>query len=123
MYISILLMHSSIPAIIPFVLIKRWYVEFVMTLYVQMMVCETRSKSYPDSKVHGANMGPIWGRQDPGGPHVGPMNVDIWVAAGDQAITLVIDTFWNCNGVNGVEFYRSVAQRKYRHTQVFCSEY
>ena len=28
----------------------------------------------PDSKVHGANMGPIWGRQDPGGPHVGPMN-------------------------------------------------
>ena len=28
----------------------------------------------PDSKVQGANMGPIWGRQDPGGPHVGPMN-------------------------------------------------
>ena len=28
----------------------------------------------PDGKVHGANMGPIWGRQDPGGPHVGPMN-------------------------------------------------
>ena len=24
----------------------------------------------PDSKVHGANMGPIWGRQDSGGPHV-----------------------------------------------------
>ena len=22
---------------------------------------------FPDSKVHGANMGPIWGRQDPGG--------------------------------------------------------
>ena len=31
-----------------------------------------------DSKVHGANMGPIWGRQDPGGPHVGPMNLAIW---------------------------------------------
>ena len=28
----------------------------------------------PDSKVHGANMGPIWGRQDPSGPHVGPMD-------------------------------------------------
>ena len=26
----------------------------------------------PDSKVHGANMGPIGGRQDPGGPHFGP---------------------------------------------------
>ena len=23
-------------------------------------------------------MGPIWGRQDPGGPHVGPMNFSIW---------------------------------------------
>ena len=33
----------------------------------------------PDSKVHGENMGPIWGRQDPGGPHVGPMNFAIWV--------------------------------------------
>ena len=34
--------------------------------------------NHPDSKVHGANMGPIWGRQDPGGPHVGPMNFVIW---------------------------------------------
>ena len=34
---------------------------------------------YPDSKVHGANMGHIWGRQDPGGPHVGLMNLAIWV--------------------------------------------
>ena len=32
----------------------------------------------PDRKIHGANMGPIWGRQDPGGPHVGPMNFAIW---------------------------------------------
>ena len=31
-----------------------------------------------DSKVYGANMGPTWGRQDPGGPHVGPMNFAIW---------------------------------------------
>ena len=35
-------------------------------------------KDTPDSKVHGANMGPIWGRQAPGGPHVGPMNFAIW---------------------------------------------
>ena len=33
---------------------------------------------FPDSKVHGASMGFIWGRQDPGGPHVGPMNFAIW---------------------------------------------
>ena len=32
----------------------------------------------PDSKVPGANMGPIWGRQDPGELHVGPMNFAIW---------------------------------------------
>ena len=35
-------------------------------------------KNNPDSKVHGANMGPIWGQQDPGGPHGGPMNFAIW---------------------------------------------
>ena len=29
----------------------------------------------PDSKVHGTN---IWGRQDPGGPHVGPIELVIW---------------------------------------------
>ena len=34
---------------------------------------------YPDNKVHGAHMGSIWGRQDPSGPHVGPMNFAIWV--------------------------------------------
>ena len=31
----------------------------------------------PDSKVHEACMGPTWGRQDPGGTHVGPMNIAI----------------------------------------------
>ena len=35
---------------------------------------------HPDSKVHGANMGPTWGRQDPGGPHVGPINFAIWAS-------------------------------------------
>ena len=32
----------------------------------------------PHNKVHGANMGPIWGRRDPGGPHVGPMSFASW---------------------------------------------
>ena len=32
----------------------------------------------PDSKVHGANMGPIWDRQKPGGAHDGPMKFAIW---------------------------------------------
>ena len=34
----------------------------------------------PDNKVHGANMGPIWDRQDPGWTHIGPMNFVIWVS-------------------------------------------
>ena len=29
-------------------------------------------RKVPDSKVHGTNMGPIWGRQDPGGPPCWP---------------------------------------------------
>ena len=32
----------------------------------------------PDSKFNGANVGPIWDRQNPGGPHVGPMNFAVW---------------------------------------------
>ena len=31
-----------------------------------------------NSKVHGANLAPIWGRQDPSRPNVGPMNFAIW---------------------------------------------
>ena len=42
-------------------------------------LCVVYHKNCPDSKVRGASMGPIWGRQDPGGPHVGPMNFAIWV--------------------------------------------
>ena len=33
-----------------------------------------RSK-VPYSKIHWATMGPIWGRQDPDGPHVGTMHL------------------------------------------------
>ena len=36
------------------------------------------NNNIPVSKVQGTNMGPIWGRQDPGGPHVGSMNLAIW---------------------------------------------
>ena len=53
-----------------------------------LVYCEQRSVGHsygasilasklPDNKVHGAYMGPTWGRQDPGGPHVGPMNLAI----------------------------------------------
>ena len=37
-------------------------------------------RMYPDSKVHGANMGPNWVLSDPDGLHVGPMNLAIRVS-------------------------------------------
>ena len=46
-----------------------------------MEICDRIEKSIeyvPESSVHGANMGPIWGLQDPGGPHVRPMKFAIW---------------------------------------------
>ena len=36
-----------------------------------------RSVTNPDSKVHGANMGPTWVLSAPDGPHVGLMNLAI----------------------------------------------
>ena len=53
---------------------------------------------YPDSNVHGANMGPIWGQQDPDGPNVGTMNFAIWVdclhAASDHKFgTMITQVF------------------------------
>ena len=36
----------------------------------QRVINDVVNLNNPDSKVHGTNMGPIWGRQDPGGPHV-----------------------------------------------------
>ena len=49
----------------------------------------------PDSKVHGANMGPIRGRQDPDGPYAGPINFTIWditlqIIIGDNSMLLEI---------------------------------
>ena len=42
-------------------------------------MCMMKEKIWmpPDSKVHGANMGPTWVLSGPDGPHVGPMNLAI----------------------------------------------
>ena len=47
------------------------------------------SDNIPDSKVHGAKMGPIWGRQDPDGPHVGPINFTVWDVAENYIMGLL----------------------------------
>ena len=50
--------------------------------------------AYPDSKVHGANMGPTWVLSAPDGPHVGPMNLAIGLVCG------VCATFERKGGMN-----------------------
>ena len=45
---------------------------------ISALVTSSFQTKIPDSKVHWPNMGPIWGRKDPGGPHVDPMNLAIW---------------------------------------------
>ena len=58
---------------------KRWEISLInyASNYWHLPVDEGRL--LPANKVHRANMVPIWGRQDPVGPHVGPMNLVIWV--------------------------------------------
>ena len=47
----------------------------------------------PDSKVHGANMGPTWVLSAPDGPHVGPMNLAIRDIKNNAGVTVNND-FW-----------------------------
>ena len=62
---------------------KRWpggiiyYYCFPCTISFSQSIA-THLKISPDSKVHGANMGPTWVLSAPGGPHVGFMNLAIW---------------------------------------------
>ena len=56
--------YHSVAAIMAFTnSMYNWYIQHIL-----------------DNKFHGANMGPIWGRQDPGGPHVVPMKLAVWDA-------------------------------------------
>ena len=50
-------------------------VTTTMVLYTS----HTAGDEFPDSKVHGAKMGPTWVLSAPDGPHVGPMNLAIRV--------------------------------------------
>ena len=59
--------------------------------------CRHISGTAPDSKVHGDNMGSIWGRQDPCGPHAVHRNLAIW-GVKRVNVELVLDNrVWNLN--------------------------
>ena len=49
-----------------------------VTVYIKCFLLQRVS---PDSKVHGAKVGPTWVLSAPDGPHVGPMNLAIRVPA------------------------------------------
>ena len=68
--------------------------RYVFTTY---RACNCLTTTFPDSKVHGANMGPTWVLSAPYGPHVGPMNLAIRVSilpcgqwVHDEIITLLL---------------------------------
>ena len=74
------------------------------------MITATRSRpeyvdDIPDSKAHGGNMGPIRDRQDPGGPHVGPMIfaiLDITLGAEGWDIRITVLDIINWTGHNSM---------------------
>ena len=57
----------------------RWYNINKANLRAYYLGYFVEGDMYPNSKGHGANMGPTWDRQDPGWPHVGHLNLAIWV--------------------------------------------
>ena len=79
---------------VPEICMDSVWVCLVLNVYAYSVV---HISHHHDSKVHGANMGPIWGRQDPGGPHVGPMNFAIWactyMSATDTYLVRRVDKF------------------------------
>ena len=79
--------------------------SMICHLCVPSLVC------YTESKIHEANMGPIWGRHDPGGPHVGPVNLAVWVS------TVVVAVLYEiCNRIG--PRYKRIGLYKLAHALV-----
>ena len=49
--------------------LSAWFYIWYISIDVNV------SDGIPDSKIHGANMGPTWVLSAPDGPHVGPVNL------------------------------------------------
>ena len=58
--------------------------------YTQITYIQRIQKNIPDSKVHGANMGPTWVLPAPDGPHVGPINLAIRVLMAHVFLSCVV---------------------------------
>ena len=66
------------PGLLEITIIQQYILGIMHTVFVPFRFAVVLYWS-PDCKVHEANMVPTWGWQDPGGPHVGFMNLAIWV--------------------------------------------
>ena len=67
------------------------FIDMSPTFGAKLPIDNKTVNEYPDSKVHGANMGPTWVLLAPDGPHVGPMNFAIRV--GNGMVSLVDKLF------------------------------
>ena len=76
---------------------QRW--TYIKGACVEDFLCtlalHDHIRSVPDSKVHGANIGPTWVLSAPDGPHVGPMNLAIW----DTTIPCVCEVLHACKKI------------------------
>ena len=62
---------------------------YIIIGFSSVVVQEYSERTGPDSKVHGANMGPTRVLSSPDGPHVGPMNLAIRELNNVSADTMV----------------------------------
>ena len=84
-----------------------------VSIKFEMMIACLNIVHNPDSNIHGANMGTIWGRQDPGGSHVVHMNLAIWEVLililfwlmGSPALTILWNNFMTPQGEIGLVQY------------------
>ena len=54
-----------------------YYGVYATIGFTYIFECYFTDSTVPDSKVHGANMGPTWVLSAPDGPHIVPMNLAI----------------------------------------------
>ena len=68
---------------------KLWP-EYQNTTGMKNMENSYTFQSIPESKVHGANMGPTWALSVPDGPHVGPMNLAVRDVVSSRSVVGVL---------------------------------
>ena len=76
-------------------LVEIWFIQLMNiitpSIFFKITILSAHN-SFADNKVHGANMGPTWVLSAPDGPHVGPMNLAIWVACYGEMCSFLLFT-------------------------------